>query len=56
MFSVGLHGAVHPDLNKSHVGRRVRGKLQPGGGKEREAEVASEVVATTNHAGYTGIG
>ncbi|KAG2569251.1 hypothetical protein PVAP13_7NG377300 [Panicum virgatum] len=53
---VRLHGAVHPDLNKSHVGRRVRGKLQPGGGKEREAEVASEVVATTNHAGYTGIG
>lgn len=50
MLSVGLHGAVHPDLDKSFAGRRVQRKLQPGGSKVWEAELASEVVAATNHA------
>lgn len=50
MLSVGLHGAVYPDLDKSFAGRRVQGKLQSGGRKEWEAELASEVVGTTNHA------
>lgn len=52
MLSVGLHGAVHPDLDKSFAGGRVQGKLQPGGSEEREAELASEVVATANHAWF----
>lgn len=41
---------MHPDLDKSFAGRRLPGKLQSGGSKEWEGELASEVVATTNNA------
>jgi hypothetical protein len=50
VFSVGLHGAVYPDFNQGVAGRRILRKLQSGGSKEWEAELAPEVVATTNHA------